>query len=269
MIRRIKRPRAGALLLGATAVSVAAAPHPPGDGIEGARLVAVRPLAGVLYHVQGLALDRDRLFVTSVDRAGRRGYLHEFDRRTEVMRRRIELTDGPRYHAGGLSISGRSIWVPVAEFRPNSSAVLVEIDAETLQVRRRIAVPDHLGCVAATGDTLVAGNWDSRQLYVFDLARGTRRVERNPSPTHFQDMKFANGALVAGGTRDWWNGTVDWLDWPSLKVRRSLHAGTVGTVRPFGRGGPYTGEALAIEKRDLFVVPEDGPSRLFRFRLAG
>ena len=208
------------------------------------------------------------MWVTSVDRLGRRGYLSEFDRATGTPLRRIEVTDGARFHPGGISVAGRSIWVPVAELRPHSSAVLVEIDADSLRVRRRIAVADHLGCVAARGDALVAGSWDSRALYVFDLTgRTPPRVVANPSPTHFQDMKFVGDTLVAAGDRSWWSGQVDWLAWPSLKVTRSLSAGALWPIRPLGRGGPYTGEGFAIEGRELFVLPEDGPSRLFRFRL--
>ncbi len=268
MIRSILRPRALALLVAAATLSIGAAPAPSAtDTIENARLIVARPLEGDLFHVQGLALDGDRLFITSVDRAARRGYLHEFDRRSGRFVRRLEMTDGARFHPGGISMSGRSIWVPVAEMRPNSTARLVEVDADTFEVRRRIAVADHIGCVAASGSVLVAGNWDSRLLYIFDMASGQRRVVANPSRTHYQDMKFVDGAIVAGGTRTWWSGTVDWIDWPSLRITRTLRAGAVGPIRPFGRGGPYTGEALAIEGRDLYVVPEDGPSRLFHFRL--
>jgi hypothetical protein len=268
MIRRVLRPRAVALLLAAAGLSVAASPSPFGDPIEGAALVGARALAGELFHVQGLALDGERLWVTSVDKAAGRGFLHELDRETGAQLRRLELTDGARFHPGGLSISGRSIWVPVAEYRPDSSAVLVEVDADTLRVRRRIAVADHLGCVAAAGRTLVAGNWNSRLFHVIDLADPARsRVVPNPTGTAYQDIKFSGGRIVAGGVRTLWSGTVDWLDWPSLRVARSLRAGAVGPVRPFGRGGPYTGEGLAIEDRDLYVLPEDGPSRLFHFRL--
>lgn len=268
MIRRATRPGAIGLLLLAAALSAAALPVRPeraSDGaLEGARLIGARPLAGELFHVQGLALDGPRLWITSVDRIHRKGYLHAFDRASGALIRRIELTDGARYHPGGISMSGRSIWIPVAELRPTSSTTLVAIDADTLQVKRRIAVADHLGCVAARGDTLVAGNWDSRLLYVIDpTGQRPLRIVPNPSGTHYQDMKFADGGIVAGGDRSWWSGTVDWLDWPSLKTRRSLRAGTVGLVRP------YTGEGMAIEGRDLYVVPEDGPSRLFHFRLKG
>jgi uncharacterized protein DUF6454 len=268
MIRKTMRSSLTALFLILSSLSGAASPDQPDAPIEHARLLGALQLEGELFHVQGLELDRRRIWVTSVDQPHRKGYIHEFDRRTGRLLRRLELTDGARYHPGGISISGRSIWVPVAELKPNSSAILVEIDADSLAIRRRIHVPDHLGCVAASGRTLVAGNWDSQKLYIFDLAKNAQvRAVPNPSVTRYQDMKFVDGQLVAGGSLSLWSGTVDWIDWPSMKVSRTLRAGAIGPVRPLGRGGPYTGEGMAIEGRDLYVIPEDGPSRLFHFRL--
>jgi Family of unknown function (DUF6454) len=268
MMRRAMRSSLTALVLILSSLSVAAAPDHFDGAIEQARLVGALKLEGELFHVQGLELDGRRIWVTSVDEKNRRAYIHEFDRRTGKLRRRLELTDGAKYHPGGISMSGGSIWVPVAELRPNSTTVLVEIDANSLRIRRKIHVADHLGCVAASGSTLVAGNWDSKLLYIFDLNDTARvRIVPNPSPTHYQDMKFVDGQLVAGGSLTLWSGAVDWIDWPSMELRRTLRAGAIGPVRPLGRGGPYTGEGMAIEGRDLYVVPEDGPSRLFHFRL--
>lgn len=268
MIRKTIRPGLTALFLIVSSLSVANAPPPFDGAIEQARLMGALKLEGELFHVQGLELDSRRIWITSVDEKRRKGYIHEFDRLTGKLRRRLELTDGAKYHPGGISLSGGSIWVPVAELRPNSSAVLVEVDTETLQVRRKIHVADHLGCVAASDRSLVAGNWDSKLLYIFDLADQAKvRIVPNPSQTRFQDMKFVGGQLVAGGSLTLWSGAVDWIDWPSMTLRRTLRAGAIGPVRPLGRGGPYTGEGMAIEGRDLYVVPEDGPSRLFHFRL--
>lgn len=268
MIRKAIRFGFTAALLVLSSLSTAAGPAPFDGEIEHARLLGTLKLDGELFHVQGLALDSGRIWVTSLDQHSRKGYIHEFQRATGRFLRRLELTDGLRYHPGGISMSGGSIWVPVAEMRPHSSAVLVEIDAERLQIRRKIHVADHLGCVAASDDSLVAGNWDSRLLYVFDLAgKKPVRTVQNPSRTRFQDMKFADGQLVAGGALGLWNGTLDWIDPASMKVSQTLRAGAIGPVRPFGRGGPYTGEGMAIEGRDLYVVPEDGPSRLFHFKL--
>ncbi|MBU6269249.1 MAG: hypothetical protein KGN34_17005 [Sphingomonadales bacterium] len=268
MIRHLFHAGMSALFLMLSSFSVAAAPALFFNSIENTRAIGAFALQGDLFHVQGLVLEPGRIWVTSVDLDGHRGFLHEFDRATGRPLRRLELTDGARYHAGGISMSGRSIWVPVAENRPHSSAVLMEIDADTLTVRRRIAVPDHLGCVAASGTTLVAGNWDSELLYMFDPASGALvRTVRNPSATHFQDMKLANGQLVAGGNLNWWSGTVDWIDLTTMTVKRSLRAGAVGRLKPIGRGGPLTGEGMAVEGRDLYVIPEDGPGRVLRFRM--
>jgi hypothetical protein len=268
MIRKILRSGSPIILLALSSFSIAAAPAQYGGAIEHARLLGALRLDGELFHVQGLELATTRIWVTSVNKKTRRGYLHEFDRATGKFLRRVELTDGARYHPGGISISGSSIWVPVAEMRANSSAVLIEINADSLEIVRKIHVADHLGCVAALGNRLVAGNWDSKLLYIFELNNsGKVRIVPNPSPTRYQDMKFSGGQLVAGGNRSWVSGTVDWIDWPSMKVVRSLKAGAIGPVRPFGRGGPFTGEGMAIEGRELYVIPEDGPSRLFHFRL--
>lgn len=270
MIRKVTRSGLTALLLVVSSLSVAAAPYRFSGAIENASLLGSLKLDGELFHVQGLELDSRRIWVTSVDQENRKGYLHEFDRATGKFVRRLELTDGARYHPGGISIANGSIWVPVAELKPNSSAVLVEVDADSLRVRRNIHVADHLGCVAVSGDKLVAGNWDSKAFYIFDLDDDRPvKIVPNPSPTRYQDMKFVDGQLVAGGSLTLWSGTVDWIDWPSMKVRRTLRAGSIGPVRPFGRGGPYTGEGMAIEGRELYVIPEDGPSRMFRFRLDG
>lgn len=84
-----------------------------------------------------------------------------------------------------MALRSKSIWVVVAEHWARSSAVLVELDNATLTVRRRISIADHLGCVAVSGSELVAGNWDSRLLYVFDRRGRQVRVIQNPSPTRF------------------------------------------------------------------------------------
>jgi hypothetical protein len=258
----------GTVLLLLSSLSVAASPEQFGGAVERARLGDTLKLDGELFHVQGLEVAGRHIWVTSVDQANRKGYLHQFERATGRFLRRLEVTDGARYHPGGISISGGSIWVPVAEYRPDSSAVLIEIDTHSLAVRRRIAVADHLGCVAASGTTLVAGNWGSRLLYVIDLAAGeVVRAVPNPSATPYQDMKFVGRQLVAGGAQTLWSGTIEWIDWPSMKLVRRLRSGPVGLVRPLGRGGAYSSEGMAVAGHDLYLLPEDGPSRVFRFTL--
>jgi hypothetical protein len=247
------------LLLGLTA---ATAQQEISEPIQHAQFVDMLKLDGEMFHVQGVDLDRRRIWVTSVDLDGRKGYLHEFDRRTGILLRRLELTDGARYHPGGISLRGNSIWVAVAEMTPNSSATLEEIDTDSLQIRRKIHVADHLGCVAVSDHTLIAANWDSRLFHVFDLRSGKQlRVVPNPFATAYQDIKLVGSRLVASGVVTPLSGTIDWIDWPSLKLVRTERTGVTDRARP------YTGEGMALKGRDLFLVPEDGPSRLFHFRL--
>uniref|UniRef100_A0A372IJE0 Uncharacterized protein n=1 Tax=Paracidobacterium acidisoli TaxID=2303751 RepID=A0A372IJE0_9BACT len=209
--------------------------------------------------MQGIDLDQEHVWVTSVDSQNKRAYLHQFNRTTAKLERTVDLTDGRRYHPGGFSIYKDSIWVPVAEYKPHSSAVLVELDKNTLRVKRRIVVPDHIGCLAVTDDSLVGGNWDSAQLYVWNVEGKRVRVIDNRSGHGYQDIKFAaDGDLVGSG-----GGAVDWYSWPSMKPVRSLHSGSTD------RGKPYTSEGMAIKGNDLYFLPEDGPAaRLFHFSLA-
>lgn len=250
-------------------LAVARSSQDPGSGIEHAQLLDATALKGKLFHVQGVDLDDRHIWVTSVDLRRRRGYLHEFDRATGVLLRQVELTDGPRYHPGGFSIANHAIWVPVAEYRSNSSAVLEQVDLDTLQIRRKIHVNDHLGCVAVSDHVLIAGNWDSKQLYIIDPDDGDARLRivRNPSATHYQDMKFIDGQLVAGGVLNRHGGTIDWIDYPSMKLVRSLHSGRTTRDAPGAHVKPYTSEGMTLQGRELYLLPEDGPSRLFHFRL--
>ena len=248
--------------LSGTAQQINATTVAPVNGVEGAQLKDIHLLDGKLYHVQGISLDRDSIWVTSVDAPNRKGYLHQFDRVTMKLERMIEVTDGPRFHPGGFSIKGDSIWIPVAEYTPHSSTVLEELDKKTLTVKRKISVADSLGCVAAMKDGLVAGNWDSRQFYVFDKEGKQLRIVDNPQENKYQDLKFAKGMLVASGVFTRTTGAIDRLEWPSLKLTRRLNAGTDD------HGILFTREAMAIEGDDLYLLPEDGPSRLFHFVLS-
>jgi uncharacterized protein DUF6454 len=230
-------------------------------GVENATLKETRNLEGDLHHVQGIDLDRDHFWVTSVDAAGHKGYLDQFNRATAKFERRIDVSDGPRFHPGGFSIDGDSIWVPVAEYKPHSTAVLEEIDKHTLAIKRKLPIADHIGCLAVTSENLIAGNWDTRRLYVLDFSGKQLRVIDNPETNHYQDIKFVDGALVASGVFNRTSGAIDWFSWPSMKRVRRARAGLTD------RGVPYTQEAMALQGRDLYLVPEDGPSRLFHFVL--
>lgn len=212
-------------------------------------------------HVQGIAVEGDRLWVSSVHVAAKKGSFFEFDLKTGLLRRSVEIQNGIRYHPGGISSDATSIWVPVAEYRRASTTVIQRRNKTTLAIVSEFNFPDHIGCVAVTGKELVGGNWDARQLYVWtDSGEMIRKVD-NPTDNAFQDLKFVQGQLVGSGLLPDKSGAIDWLEYPSLRPIRRLRLGVTD------RNVAYTHEGMAITGDWLWLLPEDSPSRLFQFRL--
>ena len=230
----------------------------------GSDLTLVRTLAlrGDTHHVQGIDFDERRVWVTSVDRTHRKGFLQEFSLQTGERLREIDVTSGDRFHPGGMAFDGESLWIPVAEYRRNSSAVIQKRSARTLEIELQFEVSDHIGCIAATSGTLVGANWDSRDFYVWDRNGKLIRKAPNPTPNAYQDLKFAGGQLAGGGLLPGRTGALDWLEYPALRLLRRIIPGSTD------RGVPYTNEGMAIRGDRLLLLPEDSPSRLFEFRLA-
>lgn len=232
MTSRLLRTAAGALattlLLGAGTVA-ATAPAPtqpePGRGGDGAvatgaasltrdtrwNLAEKIALRFPTHHPQGLAVTPDRLFLSSVeiieptrkfptpqggyDRTPGKGVGHLFvlDRQGNLIKD-IVLGEGDMYHPGGIDFDGTNVWVPVAQYRPNSSAIVYRVGAADLSVHREFEVPDHIGGIVhdrATGH-LVGNNWGSRRFYDW-TARGARTAAwDNPSfYTDYQDCQYA------------------------------------------------------------------------------
>jgi hypothetical protein len=213
------------------------------------------------HHVQGIDTDGRRLWVTSVDAQRRKGYLHEFNLETGESLRVVEVGEGERFHPGGMSASGDSLWLPAAEYRRESSAVIQQRSVRTLAVAFEFAVPDHIGCLAVVHDRLLGGNWDSRQFYEWDGKGRLLRKIANPTENAYQDLKFVDGHVVASGLLPDHSGAIDWLEYPSLRLVRRITAGATD------RNQPYTREGMTIYRGRLFLLPEDAPSRLFVFGL--
>jgi hypothetical protein len=66
-------------------------------------------LKGKTHHVQGIDLDATRLWVTSVDKDEKKGYLQEFALPSGELRRTVEVDAGERFHPGGMARDGESL----------------------------------------------------------------------------------------------------------------------------------------------------------------
>lgn len=220
----------------------------------------VVPIAAALDHPQGLEVSEDRRtwWITSVVRPRRAGLLVECDASTGVVRRSVDVHAGACYHPGGLSRTGDVLWIPVAEYRRASRSWVQRRSCASLALVSAFEVADHIGCLAANGTQIVGANWDARTFYAWD-ADG-RELERraNPGAARYQDMKWVDGRLVAGGLLDD-AGVIDVLEWPSLRLTARVPVGRTD------RGVIVTHEGLAVAGDTVLVVPEDDPSRVFVF----
>ncbi len=233
------------------------------ESLTDLQMIRVLELKGPMHHVQGIDFDDRLLWVTSVDTPLSKGWLHEFSLTTGLLTRQIEVTDGSRFHPGGMSADGESLWMPVAEYRPKSSSVIQRRSKRTLELEFQFNVADHIGCIAVTPEFLIGGNWDSKEFYIWDRHGQLIRRVASDTGNAYQDMKFDSNWIVASGNFPDRSGAIDWLDHRSLRLIRRLKAGAND------RGVLYTREGMAIHGNRLLLLPEDGPSRLFIFDLTG
>jgi hypothetical protein len=227
------------------------------------KLLRTMDLKGSTNHVQGIDFDANVLWVTSVDSTNRKGYLREFSFVSGGMIRAVEVQQGERFHPGGIAADAESVWIPIAEYRPNSSSLIRKRSKDTLGLELTFSVPDHIGCIAATAENLIGGNWDSREFYVWDHRGKLVRKVASTTGNAYQDMKFENGLLVASGVLPDRSGAIDWIEFPSFRLVRRLKIGTTE------RQAPFTREGMAIRGKQLLLLPEDEPSRVFIFTMAG
>lgn len=122
----------------------------------------------------------DALYDFSMDRStgAGRGWLFKFDAAGQLLGQ-LELTDGAKYHPGGIDYDGQYLWVPVAEYRPNSRSNIYRVDPETLAAELVFAENDHIGGIVHNlhRGTLHGVSWGSRRLYTWKVAG-----EKNGAP---------------------------------------------------------------------------------------
>ena len=224
-------------------------------------VLGITNLVGPTHHVQGIDVEGDIVWVSAVEKATHKGFLSRFNLKTGQRLLTVEVQDGERYHPGGLQLDGESIWLPVAEYRRDSSAWIQKRNKHTLALESQFPVADHIGCVAVSSGVIWGGNWNSRHLYRWHPGGTLIDKRPNPTGTGFQDLKIHDGSLIGNGVKTPTSGTIEWLHPESFILQRSISTGKTD------RNVRYSNEGMAIHKGILYLLPEDDPSRLFRFRL--
>lgn len=197
------------------------------------------PLRFPTHHPQGFALVGDRIFLSSVevleapvkfpvpvggyDRTPGRGIGHVFvlDRAGNLLKD-IRVGEGTIYHPGGIDYDGEDVWVPVAEYRPDSDAIVYRLDPKTLTVHEEFRVHDHIGGIVRdrVDGSLHGVSWGSRRLYSW-TSRG-RHQEIALNPDHL----------------------IDYQDCDYVARRKQLCTGVTGL--PTASGGSYELGGLAL-----------------------
>jgi len=186
------------------------------------QLVAAVPLAFPTHHPQGMVRIGDRMVMSSVqileptqrypeprdgmDRsAGRgQGHLFEFDLQGKLLRQ-VKLGEGDIYHPGGIDFDGQNIWVPVAEYRPDSKAIVYRVDPATLQASEVLRVADHIGGIVHASDTgtLHGVSWGSRRFYGWKLGATGEAPQRRLNASHYVDYQdchyLGRGKMLCSG----------------------------------------------------------------------
>ncbi len=221
-------------------------------------------LEGDTHHVQGIAVEGNTLWVTSVDRAAQKGFLSEYALDTGRRIRSVELQKGDTFHPGGFDQDEESLWIPVAEYRPNSHTLIQRRSKQTLELLSSFEVPDHIGCLAVLSSSLIAANWDARKFYTYSLDGKQQSVRNNPNLTRYQDIKYRDGAIIASGLypKGRTGGAVEWLDPETFMPMRTESFALTD------RGTPFNNEGMELRDNRLYLLPEDSHSRLFVFDLS-
>jgi hypothetical protein len=197
-------------------------------------LAASVPLDFPAYHPQGLVKIGDTFHMTSVDRAGL-GYLFKMSASGRLMGS-VKLGEGAIYHPGGIDYDGTSIWVPVAEYRPDSRSIVYRVDPNTMKAVEVFRFEDHLGAIVHNTDdnTLHGVSWGSRRFYRWPLGRDGRPTNLAAPPADLRTLNRSHyvdyqDCKYAGARRMICTGVTE--------IRRTAVPGAPGAAPPFRLGG--------------------------------
>jgi hypothetical protein len=172
------------------------------------------------FHPQGMTKVGDKFYMSSVeiiekpekydtpkdgyDRSAGKGigHLFVFDEQGKLLKD-IELGEGDMYHPGGIDFDGENIWVPVAEYRPDSKSIVYKINTDTLESEEAFRANDHIGGTVHNDKTgnILGVSRGSREFYEWNKQGKEMKQQKNDS--HFIDYQdcenTGQGKMVCSG----------------------------------------------------------------------
>ena len=265
-------------------------------------LAASIPVAFTTWHPQGMVKIGETFYVSSVevrkptqrfpspiggydrDPGAGIGHLFKIDASGKLLAD-LTLGEGTIYHPGGIDYDGTDIWVPVAEYRPDSKSIVYRVDPQSMKATEVFRWSDHIGGVVFNSDdrALHGVSWGSRRFYRWRLDASRRlsttvargEAPRTMNPSHYvdyQDCKYAGQRrmLCTGVTEmrtspaaaPFRLGGIDLVD---LKDGRPLHQVPLLLWTSGGMDlthNPSWFEAVGRTLRGYFM-PEDNSSTIY------
>ena len=225
--------------------------------------VAAQKIAFKTHHPQGMVKIGDEFFVSSVeilkattrypeprdgydrDTGEGKGHLFKIGAKGELLADLV-LGEGPVFHPGGIDYDGEWLWVPVAEYRPNSASIIYKVDPKTMKAVEVFRFRDHVGGIVrdTESNTLHGVSWGSRRFYAWPLGADGKVTNADAKP---EALRVMNPAQY-----------IDYQDCHYLGGRRMLCSG-LNTYRtspdsaPFFLGGM---EVVSLaDNRAVWQVP--------------
>jgi len=251
------------------------------------RIAAAYPLEFAAFHPQGLARVGDRLLLSSAELLGDaepypsadigysghgRGHVFELDMTGRLLRE-IVVGEGEIFHPGGISYDGRQVWVPAAEYRPDSSSIVYRLDPGTMTIDEVFRFDDHIGAIAHDWLTglLHAATWGSARLLVLDTTGKMLRSSVNKSRfVDYQDYAaVGHGKLVCTGVTEYplpsgekfSLGGIGVVDMATGLIH---HETPVTLLSPAGRTVTFNAVHLEVlsdpARLRMYAVPDDSPT---------
>jgi hypothetical protein len=246
-------------------------------------LVRSVPIAFRTFHPQGMVKVGETLFVSSVEVVDRdagkgAGHLFKIDLAGNLLAD-LRIGEGAVYHPGGLDYDGRHIWMPVAEYRPDSRSIVYRVDPSSMKAEEMFRVADHIGAIVHDTDshTLHGVSWGSRRFYRWTLGGAARGQTLNTSHyLDYQDCKYAGRVRMlctgvteirqANGSMPFRLGGLDLVD---LRDGRPLHQVPVLLWTESGLDMTHNPSWFEVSGSGLraYFMPEDDRSTLYVFEV--
>jgi Family of unknown function (DUF6454) len=221
------------------------------------------------HHPQGMVKIGDEFFVSSVeilkattrypeprdgydrDTGEGKGHLFKIGAKGELLAD-LALGEDSVYHPGGIDYDGQWLWVPVAEYRPNSASIIYKVDPKTMKAVEVFRFRDHVGGIVrdTESNTLHGVSWGSRRFYAWPLGADGKVTNADAKP---EALRVMNPAQY-----------IDYQDCHYLGGRRMLCSG-LNTYRTSPESAPFFLGGMEVvslaDNRTVWQVPVELWSR--------